>query len=174
MLEEPDGGAGQPSTQDERGVVDLVTDQETALGGGAELGVMPPALVHTNHSLTLLTSALMLVELVAKPIPNTMASCLPTNRAMAHSNSRTTGRVPDTSRTQRVVCPGAVTPPPPPPLTVVSPSAAARHPTALHGLLHCFGARSRVLSKPEVVVRAQVETVLLCSRQAGWGRGEEQ
>lgn len=34
MLEEPDGGASQTSTQDERGVVDLVTDQETALGAG--------------------------------------------------------------------------------------------------------------------------------------------
>lgn len=35
MLEEPDGGTSEPGTQDEGGVVNLITDQETALGGGA-------------------------------------------------------------------------------------------------------------------------------------------
>lgn len=40
MLEEPDGGAGQPSTQDEGGVVDLIADQETALGEGQWVGLI--------------------------------------------------------------------------------------------------------------------------------------
>ena len=103
VFEHLDSGPRYPGSQDEGGVVQLITHNQVTLATqtvGGYFGDSNPSTSDPSR-LTLPTRAGMLVELVAKPIPKQREAGLPTNSATNFSNSLWMVRVPADRRIYR-------------------------------------------------------------------------